>query len=170
MRYCFYYDFPIGRIGVTEEGGSISRVFFVEREDSCDAQNAGNCDVKGQCGKDFELCESPLLRKAAKQLEEYFSGKRRVFDLPLTFKGTDFQKKVWEALFTIPYGETRTYGEMAAHVGNPQGCRAVGLANNRNPIVIICPCHRVIGKGGALTGYGGGLKAKEYLLNLEGAL
>ena len=108
-----------------------------------------------------------LLKKAAKQLTEYFAGKRREFDLPLDFTGTGFQKKVWAALLTIPYGETRSYGEIAKQIGNPKACRAVGMANNRNPIAIICPCHRVIGADGSLVGFGGGLPAKQFLLDLE---
>ena len=161
MNSCFYYNFPTGRIGIAEEDGYIVRVFFANPE----------TDDQAYSGKDksagFLLRESPLIKEAAKQLDEYFAGERRGFDLPLLFKGTDFQKKVWEALLTIPYGETRTYSKIAAQVENPKGCRAVGLANNRNPIVIICPCHRVIGKNGSLTGFGGGLPAKEYLLALE---
>jgi len=117
---------------------------------------------------DFDERETPLIKKAAKQLTEYFAGKRRTFDLPLEFRGTDFQKKVWAALMTIPYGETRSYGEIAKQIKNPKASRAVGMANNRNPIVIICPCHRVVGSDGSLTGYGGGLPNKEYLLKLEG--
>jgi methylated-DNA-[protein]-cysteine S-methyltransferase len=107
------------------------------------------------------------LREASRQLDEYFSGKRRAFDLPLEFRGTDFQRSVWKTLLEIPYGETRSYGQIAAQIGNPSAVRAVGAANGRNPISIIAPCHRVIGLGGALTGFGGGLDAKAYLLSLE---
>ena len=108
-----------------------------------------------------------MTRWAVKELEEYFQGKRKVFTVPCVPKGTDFQKRVWEALIQIPYGETRTYKEIAAAAGNPKASRAVGMANNRNPIPIIIPCHRVIGTNGSLTGYAGGLKVKEYLLKLE---
>ena len=108
-----------------------------------------------------------LLEKAAKELKEYFQGKRREFDLPLSVKGTAFQMKVWRALQEIPYGETRSYGEIAEAIGKPKAARAVGMANNRNPVSIIIPCHRVIGADGKLVGYGGGLDAKEYLLELE---
>jgi methylated-DNA-[protein]-cysteine S-methyltransferase len=107
------------------------------------------------------------LREASRQLDEYFSGRRRAFDLPLEFRGTEFQRSVWNALLEIPYGETRTYGQIADQIGNPTAVRAVGAANGRNPISIITPCHRVIGLSGALTGFGGGLDAKAYLLSLE---
>lgn len=106
---------------------------------------------------------------AEQQLAEYFSGQRKVFDLPLEFTGTDFQKRVWSALLTIPYGETRSYADIAKQVGSPKAVRAVGLANSKNPISIIVPCHRVIGSDGKLTGYAGGLHNKEYLLRLEHA-
>ena len=106
----------------------------------------------------------------ARQLEEYFARKRRKFDFPIEIAGTAFQRDVWRALQQIPYGETATYGEIAELIGKPSACRAVGLANGRNPIAIVVPCHRVIGKSGALTGYGGGLTRKEQLLALEGAL
>jgi methylated-DNA-[protein]-cysteine S-methyltransferase len=108
-----------------------------------------------------------MIKKTAAQLAEYFDGKRKTFNLPLAPEGTEFQKSVWQALQTIPFGETRSYGEIAAQIGKPQASRAVGMANNRNPIVIIIPCHRVIGHDGNLTGYGGGLKVKEFLLHLE---
>ncbi len=112
-------------------------------------------------------CPDALLLEAARQLDEYFAGARREFSLPLLPRGTEFQRRVWRALETIPYGETRSYGGVAAAIGNPKAARAVGMANNRNPISIIIPCHRVIGAGGGLVGYGGGLDAKEFLLALE---
>lgn len=111
--------------------------------------------------------ETPLLRVAREELQEYFSGARRAFDLPLDPAGTDFQRSVWEALRAIPYGETRTYGEIAAAVGRPKAVRAVGQANHVNPLPIFIPCHRVVGKNGALTGYAGGLDLKGALLALE---
>jgi methylated-DNA-[protein]-cysteine S-methyltransferase len=104
---------------------------------------------------------------AVRQLREYFAGKRRAFDMPLEFRGTEFQRLVWSALLTIPYGETRTYRQIAEQVGNLAAVRAVGAANGRNPIAIIAPCHRVIGTNGHLTGFGGGLDAKAHLLALE---
>lgn len=114
-----------------------------------------------------ELHETALIRQAAKQLNEYLAGKRKTFDLPLEPGGTPFQKAVWHALTGIPYGETRTYREIAEIIGNPKACRAVGMANNKNPIAIIIPCHRVIGTGGKLIGYAGGLDIKKKLLELE---
>jgi methylated-DNA-[protein]-cysteine S-methyltransferase len=109
----------------------------------------------------------PVLRETIRQLHEYFAGTRRSFDMPLEFRGTDFQRRVWAALLKIPYGETRTYGQIAGQLGNPAAVRAVGAANGRNPIAIIAPCHRVIGMSGDLTGFGGGLDAKAFLLALE---
>ena len=110
---------------------------------------------------------SPLLEEAARQLQEYFAGCRREFSLPLAPRGTEFQRQVWHALEGIPYGETRTYGEIARAIGKPKACRAVGMANHRNPLSILVPCHRVVGADGSLTGYGGGLEAKQFLLELE---
>lgn len=108
-----------------------------------------------------------LLCEAERQLSEYFSGSRRSFSLPLDMRGTAFQKSVWKALLTIPFGETRSYGELARAVGNPTASRAVGAANGRNPLSIIVPCHRVIGSSGKLTGFAGGLNAKRVLLDIE---
>ena len=108
-----------------------------------------------------------MLRETARQLSAYFDGSLRVFSVPLAFEGTPFQRSVWQALLTIPYGETRTYGEIARQIGNPAAVRAVGAANGRNPISIIVPCHRVIGADGSLTGYGGGVEAKRWLLGHE---
>ena len=110
----------------------------------------------------------PVLVDAERQLEEYFAGQRKEFALPLDVAGTSFQRKVWNALRTIPFGETRSYGEIAKQVGSPGAMRAVGAANGRNPVSIVVPCHRVIGSTGKLTGFGGGLEAKAYLLALEG--
>ena len=109
----------------------------------------------------------PVLLKAENQLKEYFNRERQVFSLDLDFNGTEFQKKVWNALLTIPYGETRTYGEIARQIGSPKSSRAVGAASGKNPISIIAPCHRVIGASGKLVGFGGGLENKALLLNLE---
>ena len=114
--------------------------------------------------------ETPLLARGRGELLEYLVGKRRTFDLPLKPQGTPFQKKVWSALADIPYGQTITYGELARRVGCPKGSRAVGQANHRNPLPILLPCHRVVGANGTLTGYGGGLELKEWLLRLEGIL
>lgn len=109
----------------------------------------------------------PILLQTEHQLREYFAGKRTVFTVSLDMTGTQFQKKVWRELLAIPFGETRTYGELAKRVGNPRACRAVGAANGRNPISIIAPCHRAIGADGSLTGFAGGLANKRYLLDLE---
>ncbi len=114
--------------------------------------------------------DSAAFALAKTQLAEYFDGRRQTFNLPLKPEGTEFQMKAWAALQKIPYGETRTYGQQAEMIGNPKASRAVGGANNANPIPIIIPCHRVIGAGGALTGFGGGLETKSFLLTLEGAL
>ena len=110
----------------------------------------------------------PVLIEAARQLEEYFSGRRRAFALTLDLVGTDFQRRVWNALLTIPFGETRSYRQIAEQIGSPGAVRAVGAANGRNPVSIVAPCHRVIGSTGALTGFAGGLEAKARLLALEG--
>ncbi|GFE75645.1 methylated-DNA--[protein]-cysteine S-methyltransferase [Novosphingobium sp. TCA1] len=112
--------------------------------------------------------DHPILAMAGIQLDEYFAGTRRIFDLPLDFRGTDFQKSVWSQLLTIPFGETRTYRDIALALGHPTASRAVGAANGRNPISIIAPCHRVVGSSGALTGFAGGLETKAFLLRLEG--
>ncbi|CAN5360680.1 methylated-DNA--[protein]-cysteine S-methyltransferase [soil metagenome] len=114
--------------------------------------------------------DHPLLRRTQAQLEEYFAGTRRTFDLPLAPHGTDFQRTVWRTLATIPYGETISYAQLAARAGRPGAARAVGAANGRNPLPIVVPCHRVIGASGDLTGFGGGLPVKRFLLQLEGAL
>ncbi len=111
--------------------------------------------------------DHPLLGEAQRQLDDYFAGRSTRFDLPLAFRGTDFQRRVWAALLTIPFGETRSYAEIARQIGRPDACRAVGAANGRNPISIVAPCHRVVGSSGALTGFAGGLAAKAYLLSLE---
>ncbi|MDO9417798.1 methylated-DNA--[protein]-cysteine S-methyltransferase [Pararhizobium sp.] len=109
----------------------------------------------------------PVLRLAEQQLDAYFAGQRTVFDISLDMKGTDFQKSVWVALLTIPFGETRSYADIARQIGSPRAFRAVGAANGRNPISIITPCHRAVGSDGSLTGFAGGLEAKRYLLDLE---
>jgi len=140
---------PIGRLGLTVEGGRLIAVTFHEAGAWPDPE------------------QDPLLREAAGQLEAYFAGRLRDFDLPLDLRGTTFQCAVWSALRTIPYGETWSYRDLAAHIGRPSAVRAVGAANGRNPIPIIVPCHRVIGSDGSLTGFGGGLPLKARLLALE---
>ena len=118
-------------------------------------------------GEDWELNDKRL-KEAVRQLKAYFSGKLKVFDLPLAAEGTDFQRRVWKALCQVSYGTTASYGEIAKAVGNPAAARAIGMANGRNPIAIIVPCHRIIGSSGKLVGYGGGLHHKQTLLKLEG--
>jgi len=114
-----------------------------------------------------EDSKHPVLLEAERQLQDYFAGKRKTFSLKLDFTGTEFQKKVWAALLTIPFGETRSYAQIAEQIGNPNAVRAVGAANGKNPISIIAPCHRVIGSNGKLTGFAGGVEAKAFLLKLE---
>mgnify|MGYP003592734178 CR=1 FL=1 len=114
-----------------------------------------------------EDLQHPILLKTAQQLNEYFAGKRQQFDLPLDFEGTEFQQQVWQALLTIPFGETRSYKQIAEQIGNVKAVRAVGAANGKNPISIIAPCHRVVGANGKLVGFAGGLENKEILLKIE---
>jgi methylated-DNA-[protein]-cysteine S-methyltransferase len=125
-------------------------------------------DGRVRLGATDETPGHPVLAEAALQLDDYFAGRRTAFDLPLDFRGSVFQKQVWAALLTIPFGETRSYGQIARQIGRPSASRAVGAANGRNPISIVAPCHRVIGTGGALTGFAGGLEAKAFLLAHEG--
>jgi methylated-DNA-[protein]-cysteine S-methyltransferase len=128
-------------------------------------------DRAGRVRRDVvaEAPNHPVLCATERQLAEYFAGRRKTFDLVLDFAGTAFQKKVWGALLTIPFGETRTYAQIARQIGHPTAVRAVGAANGRNPISIVTPCHRVIGSNGELTGFAGGLATKAHLLRLEGA-
>ena len=149
MQKCSYsYDFSIGKIYIAEGDGSITDVGFRP--------------VPGAIEK-----ETPLIWETVRMLREYFDGKRKSFDLPLRPSGTEFQIKAWNALLSIPYGQTRSYKEQAEAIGNPKACRAVGNANGKNPISIIIPCHRVIGSNGSLVGFGGGLDVKRMLLDLE---
>lgn len=140
----------------------------------CDWESARRGHVRDRLLRlldvEFVTGSSEVLDKAAAQLDEYFAGQRRTFDIPLLFVGTVFQKTVWNELLKIPYGETISYGEMAKRIGKPDAVRALASANGANSISIFAPCHRVIGSDGSLTGYAGGLKAKEYLLKLEKAI
>ena len=149
--YLAYYDSPIGLLRLESDGEAL-----------CAVQR-----VPARTGPERPC---PVLAETARQLEEYFAGQRRAFDLPLRAAGTPFQQRVWAALRAIPYGQTRSYGQIAAAIGRPKACRAVGMANNRNPIMIIVPCDRVIGANGSMVGYAGGVWIKEYLLRLEGFL
>lgn len=143
-----YYKSPIGLIEIKSLEGKITSLSFVE-------------------DKKLEVKLSKVLIKAIKQLDEYFEGKRKIFDLPIKLDGTEFRKKVWKALLDIPYGETFTYKDIAKMIKNDKAYRAVGGANNKNKIGIIIPCHRVIGKSGKLVGYAGGVWRKKWLLNHE---
>lgn len=146
------YDSPVGALTLISNGVALAHLEF---------ENPRYAFAPAPLGKD------KILDETRRQLDKYFAGKLRAFDLPLAPQGTEFQKRVWTALLTIPYGATRTYGQQAAAIGQPNASRAVGLANGRNPISIIVPCHRVIGSNGSLTGYGGGIERKQILLDLE---
>lgn len=149
MNNIFFYETELGIIGIRENNKSITDIYFskVDTNDNIE--------------------ETELIKECFKQLKEYFEGDRVKFDLPLEPKGTEFQSKVWNELLKIPYGETKSYKDIAIAVGNEKACRAIGMANNKNPIPIIIPCHRVIGSNGKLVGYAGGLNVKEKLLNIE---
>ena len=139
---------PLGRLLLCADADALTEIRFDAKKVRTDA--------------------SPVLEQAERELKEYFAGERKVFSVPVCLKGTPFQMRVWNALRGIPYGETVSYGEVAHRIGNPRACRAVGMANHRNPIPIVIPCHRVIGADGGMTGYGGGLEIKRRLLELEG--
>jgi len=146
----FFYRLNKVDLGIADNGDAITGVFFGRK-----------------LPVSLKKAETPLIQKAAVQIEEYLNGKRKKFSLPLALQGTEFQMAVWQALQKIPFGETRSYKDIAASIGRPKAVRAVGMANNRNPISIIIPCHRVIGHDGKLVGYGGGLPLKQRLLELE---
>lgn len=145
----FTMQSPIGLLTIEETDGAITALRFG--------------------GETVSPPPTPLLQRAAQQLTEYFDARRRRFDLPLRPQGTAFQQAAWSALCDIPYGQTRTYAQQAAAIGRPKACRAVGMANHCNPLPLFIPCHRVIGAGGKLTGYAGGLAIKRFLLELEQA-
>ncbi len=159
MKSIYYYDFKICRLGIAEENSGVESTI-------CRVLFDGSL-VRGFEKHEAAFQETALIKKASAQIAEYLDGKRQTFDLPLTPRGTDFQIKVWNTLQKIPYGETRSYKQIAEAIGNPKAVRAVGMANNRNPIPIIIPCHRVIGADSSLTGYAGGLSLKQKLLELE---
>ncbi len=197
MKNIYFYDTSAGKVGIADNGGAITDLMYVggDMRHNADAglrmctdsdhMTGAAAAVSTDAGIDAasgitsgvrelvrdlysaNLNETPLIREAAKQLKEYLSGKRKTFDLSLDPEGTPFQKAVWKTLTGIPYGETRTYKDIAERIGNPKACRAVGMANNKNPIAILIPCHRVIGAGGKLVGYAGGLDIKKKLLDLE---
>ena len=151
MKVQYHYQTDLGMLYIVQEDDTIVEVGILQPNQIIS----------------YEKKETPLIQNAHQQLKEYFQGERQTFQLPLAPKGTQFQQKVWNTLQTIPYGETWSYQQMAKVIGNPKACRAVGMANHRNPISIIIPCHRVIGSNGDLVGYASGLDMKRYLLNLE---
>jgi methylated-DNA-[protein]-cysteine S-methyltransferase len=155
MSYVSIYESPIGKILVSASDRGVIEVSFAKNGESCLAMGETN-DASGA-----------ILKECSKQLEEYFTGCRRSFDVPLDLNGTPFQLSVWRTLLLIPFGATWSYGKVASQIGRPKSSRAVGGANHRNPVSIIVPCHRVIGSDGKLTGYGGGLWRKEWLIAHE---
>lgn len=159
MAYVYkIVDSPLGKLKLVARGAHLTAILWEHDKPE-----------RVRLGTMTEAADSPILVETARQLDEYFAGRRTRFELALEFAGTEFQKKVWAALLTIPFGETRSYLDIAVQVGNAKAVRAVGAANGRNPISIIAPCHRVIGTSGELTGFAGGLKAKQMLLTLESA-
>ena len=150
-----YLDSPVGRLRLVSDGAHLVRIEFENHQSPADNETSTS---------------DPVLAAAASQLREYFEGQRQCFDLPLAPQGTPFQKSVWAALEDIPYGELRSYRDIADSIGNRAAVRAVGAANGRNPLPVVVPCHRVIGSDGSLTGFAGGLDAKTLLLKLEGAI
>ena len=157
MSYAYKtVDSPVGQLKLVAKGSKLAAILW--ENDRPDRVRLGPLHEDPQC---------PVLLQAERQLAEYFAGKRNRFDLPLDFAGTEFQKQVWAALLTIPYGQTRSYRDIAIQIGRDKAVRAVGAANGRNPISIVTPCHRVVGASGDLTGFAGGLRAKALLLALE---
>ena len=150
------YDFEIGELAICEENGKIVLVNVVKTKE----------DIE-EMAKNSIQKETSLIKNTKQQLDEYFAGNRKQFDIPIKLEGTDFQIKVWKELLKIPYGETCSYLDIAKCIGNPKASRAVGMANNKNKIIIIVPCHRVIGSNKKLVGYACGLDVKEKLLELE---
>lgn len=152
MKNIYCYDTKIGKISICESKGKITDIIFGE---------------KTKLSDEYKICETDIIKNCRNQLYEYFDKKRKTFNLPLNPKGTEFMLKVYNELLKIPYGKTKCYKDIALSINNPNASRAVGMANNKNPIPIIIPCHRVIGKDGKLVGYGGGLEIKKFLLELE---
>jgi methylated-DNA-[protein]-cysteine S-methyltransferase len=155
---CKKVDSPIGGLVLVGNDDDLAAILWAH-----DDPRRVPLNIVGEDGR------CPVLVETARQLDEYFAGRRRTFDVKLNFIGTEFQNRVWSALLRIPFGETRSYGQIARELGNPRATRAVGAANGRHPIAIIAPCHRLIGASGALTGFAGGLEAKSTLLALEKA-
>ena len=169
LRYARFVS-PVGPLFLAASGAGLVALEFDGRLPGQQTirRNRRDPDAPGK-GLRWERSDAQL-RPYVGELEEYFAGRRRRFEFRLDLRGTEFQLACWKALLEIPYGETRTYADIARAVGRPQGFRAVGLANNRNPVAIVVPCHRVIASDGTLCGYGGGLDIKRKLLELEGAL
>ncbi|MDE6576340.1 MAG: methylated-DNA--[protein]-cysteine S-methyltransferase, partial [Opitutales bacterium] len=149
-----FYTSPFGQLGLIERNQQLKAIVFLNALSQGDLSS-------------YQISETELLQEVTRQLDAYFKGNLKYFDLPLLTEGTEFQQKVWKTLEGIPYGSTQSYGEIARKVGCIGGARAVGMAAHRNPIPIIIPCHRVIGASGKLVGYAGGLEIKQYLLDLE---
>jgi methylated-DNA-[protein]-cysteine S-methyltransferase len=163
ISYYDVIDSPLGQLFIGGSGAGLHRIDFLD--DGRD--EAGRVALLERESGDAPARDPRAAAPAAEQLREYFASQREHFDVPLAARGTEFQRRVWEALCSIPYGETASYGEIARAIGRPGASRAVGAANGRNPISIVVPCHRVVGAAGALTGYGGGLDRKARLLSLE---
>jgi len=159
MRTHTVIDSVVGPLTLVAEDGAIVGLYMDLQRHRPDEGELGEPDPRGRSEEPF--------RAAATQLESYFAGQLTSFDLPLAPRGSEFQQRVWSALQEIPYGRTESYGELATRIGSPGGARAVGLANGKNPIGIVIPCHRVVGADGSLTGYGGGIERKKRLLDLE---
>lgn len=164
MNYFTYVDSPIGMLKLSADERAVTALAFEP------GAGASARPHERRPGEGIEEPNAGPLPAAVRQLAEYFAGSRRAFDVPLAPHGTPFQARVWRALMEIPFGATASYGEIARRVEKPGAARAVGLANNRNPIAILVPCHRVIGADGSLTGYGGGIERKRWLLELEGGV
>lgn len=163
VKNCLY-DSPIGVLEISENNGKITCIRLLrEGRDSVSGINL----QQGQQEQHSLEKQSRLLQEACRQLDEYFQRKREKFDLPIGYAGTLFQEKVWRELQNIPYGETRSYEDIAVKIGSPKAVRAVGQTNNRNPILLLIPCHRVIHKNGDISGFACGIAAKKYLLDLE---
>lgn len=150
MNKVDFYDTPVGKIGICSNGNAITHIF------------SGTAAPDG-----YLVGETALIKEAARQIGAYFAGRRKQFDLPVEEEGTQFEKNIWKTLRSIPYGKTWSYGEVAAAVGKPGAYRAAGRACGRNPLLIVTPCHRVIGTDGSLTGFAAGIEMKRFLLSLE---
>ncbi len=159
----------IGKLRVTEENQAIVGVDFIHNENPGPEDNDSSCSANGSVDSIFSAnaVTNPVLVRAKRQILEYLEGKREEFTIPIRMKGTKFQQEVWTALLDIPYAETCSYGDVAKAIGKPKACRAVGMANNKNPLPIIIPCHRVIGADGRMVGYAAGLDIKAKLQSIE---